>query len=196
MTTPGRRPAGRKRTRTHGLHALKAAVRGLGGRIIDRRTTLGKALAAFRCDLLQDLGGEASVSTQQAALVDVAVRTKLILDSIDTWLLVQPSLVNARRRSAYPVVLQRTAIADSLGRTLERLGLERRMPAAPSLAGYLAARTTPTAPGNGSGVSTPSDTALPPVEPVQAPPVEPVAVGQAKDGARACAVVGTPEVTT
>ena len=56
----------------------------LGNKAIDKRTTLGKSLAKWRADLIQDLGGD--VSTQQAALVDLAVKSKLLLDSIDTWL--------------------------------------------------------------------------------------------------------------
>jgi hypothetical protein len=42
----------------HGLTVLKQAVRGLGGRVIDRRTSLGKALAQWRADLVADLGGK------------------------------------------------------------------------------------------------------------------------------------------
>jgi len=51
---------------------------------------------------------------------------KILLDSIDTWLFTQPSLVNSRKRSVIPVVLQRQALADSLVRYLAQLGLARR----------------------------------------------------------------------
>ena len=47
----------------------------------------GKALAQWRQDLIRDLGGD--VSTQQDAIMSLAVKTKLILDSIDVWLLQQ-----------------------------------------------------------------------------------------------------------
>jgi hypothetical protein len=103
---------------------LKAAVRALGPRVIDRRTTLGKQLAAWRADLVRNLGGD--VSTQQAAVIDLAVRTRLLLDSIDAWLLTQPSLVNARKRTLLPVVRERQQLADALARYLGQLGLERR----------------------------------------------------------------------
>ena len=49
-----------------------------------------------------------------------------MLDSIDTWLLSQPSLINARKRSVIPVVLQRQALADGLAKYLAQLGLQRR----------------------------------------------------------------------
>ncbi len=117
---PRRRPYSR-----HGITRLKAAVRRLGPRVIDRRTTLGKALAQWRADLIQDLGGPDAVSTQRAALVDLAVRSKLILDSLDAWLLSQPSLVNKRTRSVLPIVRERQALADGLARYLQVLGLDR-----------------------------------------------------------------------
>jgi hypothetical protein len=72
----------RKTTRsTSQRHGL--TLRGLGSRVVDRRTTLGKALPEWRQELTQDLGGPDAVSTQQRAIVDLAVRTKFLLDSID-----------------------------------------------------------------------------------------------------------------
>jgi hypothetical protein len=117
-------PLGNGNARKHGLTTLKRAVNGLANRVIDRRTVIGKALAKWRADLVQDLGGD--VSTQQSALVDLCVKSKLLLDSIDTWLLVQPSLVNIRKKSLLPVVRERQALADGLARYLAQLGLERR----------------------------------------------------------------------
>ena len=55
-----------------------------------------------------------------------AYKSKLLLDSIDTWLLTQPTLVNVRKRSLIPIVLQRQTLADGLARYLTQLGLERR----------------------------------------------------------------------
>ena len=42
-------------------------------------------------------------STQQRQVIDLAVKTKLLLDSIDAWLVKQPSLVNHRKRALLPV---------------------------------------------------------------------------------------------
>jgi hypothetical protein len=120
------RKSSRSHSKRHGLTRLKAAVHGLGGRVIDRRTTLGKTLAEWRQELIQDLGGPDTVSTQARAIVDLAVRTKLLLDSVDAWLLTQPSLVNKRARALLPVVRERQQLADSLARYLTMLGLERR----------------------------------------------------------------------
>ena len=38
-------------------------------------------------NLIQDLGGEETISTQQEALIDLCIKSKLMLDSIDAWLL-------------------------------------------------------------------------------------------------------------
>lgn len=131
---------GAVKTRKHGLNHLKEAVRRLGGRVVDRRTTLGKTLAQWRAELLRDLGGAEVVSTQERAIVELAVRTKLILDSIDAWLLTRSSLINARRRSLLPVVRERQQLADALARYLTTLGLERRTQRVTTLAEIVAAK--------------------------------------------------------
>jgi hypothetical protein len=110
----------------HGLYAMKATVKALGSRVIDRRTMVGKELARWRAELMADLGGEAFVTTQQAVLVELAVRSKLLVDAVDAWLLVQPSLVDRRRRALLPVVRERQQLADGLTRCMTALGVERR----------------------------------------------------------------------
>ena len=42
------------------------------------------------------------VTTQELALIEEADKTKLILDSIDAWLLSQSSLINKRTRAVLP----------------------------------------------------------------------------------------------
>jgi len=96
-----------------------------GRKVIDTRTRVGKALMAWRGELVQDLGGSEQLSTQQLAIVDIAVRTKLLLDSVDAWLLRQDSIIDKRRRQLFPVVQQRTALADAMARYLGTLGLAR-----------------------------------------------------------------------
>ena len=110
--------------RKHGFTTLRRAVNGLGNRAIDKRTATGKALAQWRKDLIMDLGGD--VSTQQGAIVDLAVKSKLLLDSIDVWLLTQETLVNKRKKTLIPVVKERQSIADGLAKYLAMLGLDRR----------------------------------------------------------------------
>jgi hypothetical protein len=49
-----------------------------------------------------------------------------MLDSIDVWILTQPTLINKRKRAILPVVIQRQGLADSYMKCLTTLGLERR----------------------------------------------------------------------
>lgn len=111
---------GNQHALTHGLTVLKQAVNGLGNRLIDRRTVTGRALAQWRKDLIIDLGGQGNISTQQSAIIDLAVKSKLLLDSIDAWLLAQDSLINKRKRALLPAVIQRQQY-------LAMLGLERKV---------------------------------------------------------------------
>jgi hypothetical protein len=70
----------------------------------------------MRGQLIADLGGPDMISTQERSIVDLAVRTKLLLDSIDTWLLHQPSLINSRKRNIHRAALERKQLADALAR--------------------------------------------------------------------------------
>jgi hypothetical protein len=81
---------------------------------------------AWREQLIDDLGGIEQVSAQQLTVLELAARTKILLDGIDAWLFEQPSLVNKRERRLFAVVKERQQLADSLARYMGQLGLERR----------------------------------------------------------------------
>jgi hypothetical protein len=86
---PPRSPTDRPRPyHKSGLYTLKKAVMTLGSRALPPKSTaLGRALHDLRASLIVDLGGEDAVSTQRLALVDLAVRTKLLVDSVDAYVL-------------------------------------------------------------------------------------------------------------
>jgi hypothetical protein len=140
MTSP---PSLQKRQRPNlksGLHTLRKAVAVLGNRALpSSRTALGRELQAWRNGLVDDLGGEDQISTQRLALVDLAVRTKLQVDSVDAYLLGLPSLVDKRHRRMWPVVKERQSLVNQLQSILRDLGLERRVRDAGDLAAQLAA---------------------------------------------------------
>lgn len=138
MVASRRAKARRSYSRT-GLNALKARVKVRGLSAIDMRTQAARELVGWRDEVLEDLGGAEAVSASQRAVVDIATRTKLYLDSLDAWLLEQPSLIVKRRRSILPVLRERQQIADSLARLLGHLGLERRARPARSLTEMLEA---------------------------------------------------------
>src|SRR5437763_16104555 len=93
-----------------GIYALRNAVLTLGSRALPPKSTaLGRALHEWREALLADLGGVEAVSTQQAALVDLAVRTKLLVDSVVAYMVAMPRRVNAPRRCLNTAVRERQA---------------------------------------------------------------------------------------
>ena len=94
-------------------------------------------LAEWRSELIRDLGGQENLSTQQVAIVDLVAKSKLLVDSLDAWLLKQPSLINARKKSVLPVLRERQQLVDSLARILGQLGLERKAKPVPALSEYL-----------------------------------------------------------
>ncbi len=119
---------------------MKRTLRELGDRALDGRTSVAKAIAEWKAELIADLGGGPAISTQQTAIIDLAVKTKLILDSIDAWLLTRSSLVDKRRRALLPIVRERQQLADALSRYLQVLGLERRSRPGIDLQSYVATR--------------------------------------------------------
>src|SRR5260370_1942406 len=108
---------GNKR-QTHGLHTLMRRVNARGIRALDGRTVAVRTVMEWRTALLNDLGGEANVSTQKLAIVDACVRGKLFLDHIDTFLMLEPSLVNRKRKSLIPALRERQSLVDSMARLL------------------------------------------------------------------------------
>jgi hypothetical protein len=109
-----------------------------GDHVIDGRSRVARALDEFRDDLIRDLGGEEAVSQQQRVIVDLVVRTHLMVQSLDNYLLTLGSLVNRRKRALWPVVRERTALADSLAKHLAMLGLEKKQPPEKKLHEYIA----------------------------------------------------------
>lgn len=140
--TPTKPPQNRRVYQRHGLRSLQTALKTVGDREgwLEGLGEVGATLQAWQADLVADLGGEAAVSAQERAVVELAVKTHLLLESVDRWLLEQPSLVNKSRRQLFPVVLQRQQLADALARYMTQLGLRRRAKPVPSLQEYLAAR--------------------------------------------------------
>ena len=123
---PGGPPRGSRNRQTHGLMSMKNALIRSKQVRLDMRFRTGRALVRWRLELVQDLGGEDAISTQQAALIELCVRSKLMIDTVDNWILSQDSLVNKKKKSLLPVVVQRQSLADGLAKYLSMLGLERK----------------------------------------------------------------------
>jgi hypothetical protein len=121
-----------KRSR-HGLRRELARIRLRGMGAIDKRTVAARDLIAWRSSLVDDLGGESAITTAKGALIEMAVRTRSMLDHVDMYLLGRRSLVDKRKKRLIPIMAERQALADALTRQLIALGLERAANAASSL---------------------------------------------------------------
>jgi hypothetical protein len=133
---------------TSGTQRLKQAVKVLGSRTIDQRTTVGRALKVFRDELVADLGGAENLSRQESLLIEEVIITTLLLSSVNAWLLAQKSLVSKKTRGVIAAVRDRNSLVLTLKGLLESLGLHRRARKVPTLAEVYA--KPPTATGSGA----------------------------------------------
>jgi len=108
----------------HGLKVYRRALAKLGTTKLDQRTTVAIGVKRFMAGVVRDLGGDPSA--QQLAVLEVAARTKIMLDAVDDWLLRQPSLLVVKKRSLIPALAQRQQLADSFTRHMQAIGLERK----------------------------------------------------------------------
>jgi hypothetical protein len=90
----GKRP-GAGRSLTHGLIAYRRSLARLGTTKLDQRTTVAIGVKRFMAEVVRDPGGDPSA--QQLAVLEVAARTKIMLDTVDGWLPRQPSLLVVKR---------------------------------------------------------------------------------------------------
>jgi hypothetical protein len=136
------KPTAKRPYQQHGLHVLTRALENVEASRrsawLDGLGEAGEALRQWRAALVADLGGEEATSAMQRAVLDMAAKTYLFLESVDRFLLTQESLVNKSRRQLFPVVLQRQQLADALARYMGQLGLARRARELPTLASYIA----------------------------------------------------------
>lgn len=111
------------------MHRLSNVVRGrYKGDLaqIDGRSALSRTIQEWKAELVDSLGGSGNLSAQQTIVVETIVRDRLAIESIENWLATQPSLVNKRKRSLYPIVLQLSQLKDGMSRRLALIGLERK----------------------------------------------------------------------
>lgn len=137
MTNANRRKKPRGTTTQPGYWAAKHALAKFGSHVIDGRSRVAHALDQFRDELVRDLGGPEAISKQQEVIVSLAVRTHLLVHSLDNYILSLNNLVNQRKRCVWPVVRERTQLADALARYMSMLGLERRARPVEGLQTYL-----------------------------------------------------------
>jgi hypothetical protein len=151
MAPRPRRNTGRRPYHRSGEHIVAKALPFLVERITDPTiaeaalTPLERAVRSWREEILADLGGD--VPAAKRAVLDAAVGSKVILDSLDAFVFELAGsgrgLVNRRSRYAFRIVNDRMRVADSLVKQLATLGLDRQERPPVDLGTYLARRQAP-----------------------------------------------------
>jgi hypothetical protein len=144
MTKPGGYSRGNT---THGLCALKKIITTRGMQAVSARSYAVKAVRAWEAELIRDLGGAENLSTQKRTIVEMCCRTRLFIEHIDSWIMLQDFLVYNRKKKLIPVVQQRQALCDSLTRMLAQLGLDRQAKKVEDLDQFFARRAREKAEG-------------------------------------------------
>lgn len=124
-------PKANKNAMTHGLYSRDA------GRI-DLRKREDRAVFETLQAIERDLG---DLSAQQALILAGIGRQLRDLHRVEAYLAGLKSIVNKRRRSLLPVVIEKHRMLESIRRDLEALGLERVKREPMKLQEYLAAKS-------------------------------------------------------
>ena len=126
--------------RSYQEHQITPPIKALKNRrmgALDKRTSLAKATAKLRSELVGDCGGAEALSVQQHKIVDEPIKRFLMLESTGAWIFTQPSLIKRRTRALPRIIVQRQTIANKTVRYLDRLGLERKGKQIPTLQDYI-----------------------------------------------------------
>jgi hypothetical protein len=121
----------------HGLPALKRRV-GLDGLdAFDLRSAAARRMIDWRDELVSALGGQENVTPQEYALLEMLIKTRLLLEHVDAYILGLTSLVNRKKHAMKPIVRERLTLVDTCSRLLSQLGLKRREKPIPDLEDFL-----------------------------------------------------------
>jgi hypothetical protein len=116
-------PSRNKNAKKHGHYALEVSLKRGGFGVLPRLQR--ETVAEWRANIEEDAGGRDRLSQLKQLQVERYLVTEVLLQSIDGWLLKQPSLINKRKRSLYPVLEQRSRLAQLSVQLASAIGIER-----------------------------------------------------------------------
>ena len=118
--------AAKRRAYRSYISTMKKAVAKYGTRAVDGRSKMAYQLRAWRKDVIDTLGGYDNVTPQELAIVEMASMNRMIICSIDAWILSHPTLIR-KDQSLMPAILQRQQLGNGLRDDLKAIGLHRRV---------------------------------------------------------------------
>jgi hypothetical protein len=68
----------------HGLYSLRAKMYARSRDAVDQRSQAYRQVKAWRAEIVRDLGGPDALSAQRMTLLDLACKTRLFLDHLDS----------------------------------------------------------------------------------------------------------------
>jgi hypothetical protein len=80
------------------------------------------------------------LSEFQLDLIDKYIKQELLINGIDAWIFTQTRFVNLRKKSLYPILVERNKLIETSMKLAHSLGLKRESKPIPSLQEYLAAK--------------------------------------------------------
>jgi hypothetical protein len=146
--TPQKRAHGgqihNKNAAVHGHYGRKVALKGVDCSEIesafDQRTKLGRFIFEKAHAIYKDGGGREQFSELKRDLTGHYVITDLLLQQLNVYLLDQPSLVNKRKKTVLPILLERNRLIETLMKLASAIGIERTPTPVLSLQEYLAGK--------------------------------------------------------
>lgn len=111
--------------------------RGVERAVYEHDRKLSHALKRERDVLIEEMGGADVVQPSVLALIDMAIRTKMLVDTVDALLIeIGARIINRRKKIAYPLLKQRSELAAEYTNQLRTLrefktatDIERRLEA-------------------------------------------------------------------
>lgn len=118
----GRVRNGREQSGYHRAERILREAKPRQNALYSMRTTVGRINAQRRDEYVAYCGGESTLTPTLRECIHGAVKARLLLDWVDAYLMrLGESMVHRRRKTLYPVVLQRQQLADSLLRYVQQM---------------------------------------------------------------------------
>jgi hypothetical protein len=117
---------GNRNARKHGHHSRKVKLTDVGLMDISQQNGPGRLIAQKAEAIFHDGGGRENFSELKQDLVSRYLITELLIQSLDRWLLEQKSLVNRRKKAAFPILAERSRLTETSLKLAQAIGLDRR----------------------------------------------------------------------
>lgn len=123
----GGAPRGNRNAVTHGHYGRKIKLTAVGFSHINKSTAGGFQLSERNRELVEHCGGKVTAVTRR--VIERICFSEYLLDHLDLHLAeLGPNIINRRKRTLIPIVLQRDALVTTLTRLYDTIGYAPRKP--------------------------------------------------------------------